>query len=311
MKMLVLLNKYSNNGRGLKKWEVLRPELEKKYAKGNYSVYSNFGGFSERLSTEIRKGERVLVSAGGDGTVHFLLNQIMKIKRNKRKTLVMGAIGLGSSNDFHKPHSGSMYKNGRVPLKLDFENARAHNVGQVDFEDEQGRRQRRYFIINSSLGIIAQANYLFNSKERIIKWLKSRWVMGTIWYAALKTLFRARNVKARIKVGEDSLLTEITSLSVLITPYVSGNFRYDFNVSSQSDFLGVALCERMGVLARLKTIFSLSRSKFTGLPKTRTWEASQVEIYPDSPTPLELDGEVFLASKIKIRLLQGILKVSQ
>ncbi len=309
--MLVLLNKYSNNGRGLKKWEAFRPELEKKYAKGKYSVYSDFGGFSKRLSIEIGKGERELVSAGGDGTIHFLLNQIMQIKKSRRKTLVMGAIGLGSSNDFHKPQSAPMGKNGRVPHKLDFENARAHNVGQVDFEDEQGRRQKRYFIINSSIGIIAQANYLFNSKERIISWLKSRWVMGTIWYAALKTLFRARNVKARIKVGGESLLTEVTSLSVLITPFVSGNFRYDFNVSPQSDYLGVALCEQMGVLARLKTIFFLSRSKFRGLPKTRTWEASQVEIFPDSLTPLELDGEVFLARKIKIRLLQGILKVNQ
>lgn len=309
--MIILLNKYSNNGRGLRRWEKFRPELEAKFFSDDYTLISDFEEFSKRLRWEFNRGERLLVSAGGDGTINFLLNQVMQMKRWERKKVVMGAIGLGSSNDFHKPLSENKYKNGKVPLKLDYENAVQHNVGQVDFEDENGKWQRRYFIINCSIGIIAQANYLFNSKEKVIKWLKSKWVPGTIWYSALKTLFTAKNVLAKIKVGNKSFSSEVTSLSVVINPHISGNLCYDFNISSQSDFLGVALCERMRILTRLKTILSLARSKFLGLPNTRSWKASRIEICPVSPTPLELDGEVFLARKIKIKLLQGILKVSQ
>ena len=200
---------------------------------------------------------------------------------------------------------------GKIPFRLDYKKAVGHNVGQVDFEDENGRWQRKYFVINCSVGIIAQANYLFNSKERVVKWLKSKWVMGTIWYAALKTLFAARNVPAKITVNNETFSTEVTSLSVVINPHVSGNFSYDFNISPQSDFLGVALCERMGIISRLKTIISLTRGKFIGLPKTRAWTASRVEIHPHDPTPLELDGEVRLARKIRIKLLPRVLKVSR
>ncbi len=119
------------------------------------------------------------------------------------------------------------------------------------------------------------------------------------------------NVPAKIKVGGGSYSTDVTSLSVVINPHVSGSFCYDFNLSPQSDSLGVALCERMGTLARLRTIFSLARSKFSGLPKTRSWRTNTIEILPSSPTPLELDGEVYVARRIKIKLLQGVLKVSQ
>jgi diacylglycerol kinase (ATP) len=308
--MLVLLNEHSNNGKGLKKWEEYRPVLEEKYIPRKYTLISDFKNFRKSLSREVKKGERIFVSAGGDGTIHFLLNQIMRIKRSIRKEIVMGAIGLGSSNDFHKPYTAAKTKNGRVPVRLNNEHAVPHNVGQAEFEDANGKWQKKYFVINSSIGIIAQANYLFNSKERVVRWLKSRWVEGTIWYSALKTLFAAPNIPARIKVGKESISTEVTSLSMVINPHVSGSFCYDFNLSPQSDFLGVALCERMGILSRLKTLFSLTRSKFSGLPKTRTWRTNTVEIFPSSPLPLELDGEVYLARRIKIKLLQGVLRIS-
>jgi diacylglycerol kinase family enzyme len=309
--MIVLLNKYSNGGKSVEKWEESKPELESKYFKGNYTLISDFEDFSKRLYNEFHKGERVVIGAGGDGTINFLLNQVMQMKKEERSQLIMGAIGLGSSNDFHKPLSEDRYLSCEVPLKLDSENAADHNVGQVDFEDEKGKWNRKYFIINCSIGIIAKANYLFNSKEKIIKWLKSKWVMGTIWYAALKILFVAKNIPAKVKVGNKKISTEVTSLSVVINPHVSGNFCYDFNINSQSDYLGVGLCERMGILARLKTIISLTRGRFMGLPKTRSWMAREIEIKPDSPTPLELDGEIYLARRIKIKLLQGILKISQ
>lgn len=309
--MIVLLNKYSNDGKGLQKWEKFRPEIEGKYIRDNYTLVSDFKNFKKRLSWEFSRGERLVVAAGGDGTINFLLNEVMKMRREVRNQVVMGAIGLGSSNDFHKPFSDARFLDGKIPFRLDHKKAVDHNVGQVDYEDENGRWQRKYFVINCSVGIIAQANYLFNSKERVVKWLKSKWVAGTIWYAALKTLFAARNVPAEITVGDESYSTEVTSLSVVINPHVSGNFSYDFRISPQSDFLGVALCERMGIVCRMKTIMSLTRGKFIGLPKTRAWTASRVEVHPHSLTPLELDGEVRLARKIRIKLLRRVLKVSR
>jgi diacylglycerol kinase (ATP) len=309
--MLILLNKYSNNGKGLQKWEKFKSEIEEKYIGRHYSLVSDFAGLNDSLRGEFMRGERTFIAAGGDGTINFLLNQIMQMKAGDREQLVMGAIGLGSSNDFHKPFSEDNFISDKVPLKLNHKKAAEHNVGQVDFEDENGDWQRKYFIINCGLGVVAQANYLFNSKDRIVRRLKSKWVMGTIWYAALKTLLAAQNIPARIMIGNEIYKTDVTNLSVIINPHVSGNFCYDFKVSANSDYLGVALCERMGISSRLRTFLSLTRGKFVGLPKTRAWRTSRIEIYPNSSTPLELDGEVYLARSIRIKLLRGVLKVSQ
>jgi len=54
--MLILLNKYSNNGRGLKKWKECRPELEEKYIPRGYTLISDFKKFSKYLRQEVKKG---------------------------------------------------------------------------------------------------------------------------------------------------------------------------------------------------------------------------------------------------------------
>lgn len=307
--MLVSLNRYSNNGRGFRRWQKFKTWFEDEYAGHDYAVITEINNLDQRLGEEFSKGERIFVAAGGDGTVNCLLNIIMQMDEDRRNQLILGAIGLGSSNDFHKPFSDKRIFSGKTPFRLDWRNAVSHNVGRVDFYDENDNRQRKYFIINCSIGIIARANYLFNSNDRIINGFKSKWVQGTIWYAGLRTLFSASNVYSTIKVKDKCFETEVTNLSIVINPHFSGNFRYDFEVSPKSEHFGIALCEKMRIPAGLRTIYSLAKGKFVGLPNTRTWKAKYVEIYPDDLTPLELDGETYLARNIKITLLKGRLKV--
>lgn len=315
--MIILLNKYCNGTGGLEKWKKLKADLEENYLGKDYTIISGFKKFQATCVQEFDRGERLFVAAGGDGTVNFILNQLMALENGLRKELILGAIGLGSSNDFHKPFArngngqSNGSGNGKVPVKLDYKGAKPHNVGLVEYEDLDHKQQRKYFIVNCSVGLVAQANYFFNSENRIVNWLKPKWVEGTIWYAALETLFSAKNVPTEIRVEDERIETELTTFSTFINPNVSGNFRYDFEISPQSDYLGVALCEKMGIPARVRTMFSMTQGKFVGLPKTRVWRAKEIEISPSKPIALEMDGEVSLARHIRIKLLRNALRVCQ
>ena len=306
--MFVLLNGHCNNGRGRRRWEESRCELEAGPLGRDYRLAEDGDDLGDRLRHEFAGGERVFVAAGGDGTVNFLLNAIMNADGVDPQAVILGAIALGSSNDFHKPYAARKRTRAGVYHRLDAMGAFLHNIARVDYEDDAGVRRRKFFIINGSLGIIARGNYLFNSDERVVRWLKPRWVLGTIWYLTFKTLLSTRNTPVRITVGEDVLATGVTTLSVVINPHFTGNLSYDCGDFSRRGEFGIALCEKMGTLERFRTLSSLARGRFSGLPKTRFWKAPAVDLEPDSAAPFEMDGEVVLARNVEIRLLKGAIK---
>lgn len=303
--MFIYLNKYAGGGRAGRRWLDIESELKEYCSDRNYCISSDTANLQNEILKHYRNGERLFVAAGGDGTVNILLNEIMLLNREIQDNIIFGAIGLGSSNDFHKPFSKNSYISGEIPCKLDRQHAIRHNIGKVCYSDENCQEQTQYFSINCSLGIVAHANYLFNGHDRMIKMLKKTVTGGAIWYAGLKSLIKYKNTPCTISFDNTKIDTNLSNLGVLIKPNFSGNFRYDIEVDPQSDYLAVALCEDLKMRGRLNTISSLARGKFRGLPGTHIWQGHSIAIDSKSFMPLEFDGEVVMARDIKIILIKG------
>lgn len=309
MTTIVLLNARANNGGGLRRWESVRAALESSRLGVGSRIVLDPGDLARALRNGSAGGDALVVAAGGDGTVNLVMNEIMSLDAERRRRVILGAVGLGSSNDFHKPHDRARVFDGSVPIRLDAARSFLHNVGEVEFEDGKGGTERRYFVLNCSLGIIAQANAFFNRGDRLLDGLKRRFVPGAIYYAALKTILAAPDVPAEIAVAGETLAAAITNLSVVINPHFSGNLRYDLAVDGRSGTFGVALCEGMGIPRRLRTLASLANGRFRGLPGTKTWLAADVRVSTALPTAFEMDGEVFPARSLRIRLLRETVRV--
>src|SRR5437016_2873987 len=92
---LVVLNPNAHGGRARQLWHrITRP--------AGWTVVDR--DYSGAVSSAVHNGERSFVAAGGDGTVNALLNAIVACEnRPPLEEFTLGAVGLGSSNDFHKP----------------------------------------------------------------------------------------------------------------------------------------------------------------------------------------------------------------
>ena len=297
--MIVLLNAMANGGRARARWQAVRPALEQRWLPRGYQLVTRPEGLADRLR---REGERVVVAAGGDGTMNRLLELVMAMPEEERGRLVLGAIGLGSSNDLHKPlRAGRSVAD--VPVLLDASRPVPRSVGRIDLVDGQGRPARRHFLLNASIGIIAAGNHLFNGGGRLAAELKRRWVGGAIWSAALRAVIGTRDVPGRLEHEGEVIETEITSLSLLLSPCFTGSLCYDLELPRDGDRLGVALCERMGLVARLRTLWALAHGRFTGLPGTRVFRAPSARVTLGRTVPLEVDGEVQPVRELEASIL--------
>jgi diacylglycerol kinase (ATP) len=304
--MLVLLNPAAGGGRALDRWEKIAPRLASRNKFQLHLLDGQTDGI-QVLTDAIRCGETEIVAAGGDGTVNGVLNMLMNPElRDALGRVRFGAIGLGSSNDFHKPATSTMEN---CPCKLDFPHARLRDVGLLTAEIN-GTGVYRYFISNASIGTTADANREFNEPDRLLAELKRVCTPAAILYAALKTIMRHRNVTAMIASSETGTLhVSLSNLGVVKNNHFSGNMRYDAPIRLDNGFFGVHLCHGMNSQDLVHVLLSLSSGRFGGMRKTRSWTSSSLTVRATESVNVEFDGEIINTNVVRFEVLHNALKV--
>ncbi len=307
--MLVLINPHSGGGTAMKKWRGLSSHLLNLSNGTRAYEVQDKDSFPAAIEEAYALGERDFTAAGGDGTVNLTLNTLVNLSsENGHEDIRLGAIGLGSSNDFHKPFCPGRIDNG-IPLKLDFRHATLRDVGRIQF-DNCGYLCERYFLSNASVGVTAEANHLFNNPEFVLRLLKRAHTPSAIVYAALKTILRHRNTVAMLKhLEQGDFTTSVTNLAILKNPHVSGDFRYQTSVPLDDGRFVVHLCHSMSLMELLRLLWALSHNAFEKVGKRRSWQVDGFSIQAPVPFAVEYDGEVIRTTKADFSVLHNFIKV--
>jgi diacylglycerol kinase family enzyme len=316
----VVLNPTANGGLGRVRWKaLLETELAREAGLRDAEVFDGSGkGGLGRLDGWLRErlagGARRIVAAGGDGTVNLALNALLAargaLEPAERAKLALGAVGLGSSNDFQKPFDGS----GRavaagLRCRLDFAAARPHDVGRASVAGG-GVDADLHFLINASIGVTAEANWRFNHAGPFTRALKRRWVDGAILATALRTFAAYRNLDVELALdGASPARLRLTNLGVVKNVHFSGQMRYDTPQACDDGRFGVHVCEDMSRREMLGVLKALNRGRFRGLRKTWSRQAKEVGVRAPEAFSVETDGEVIQAREARFRVLARELRV--
>jgi diacylglycerol kinase (ATP) len=289
---IVLLNTGAGGGTALRKWNRLEPLLRSLL--GDFSILceSGAGAAETALRSRIESGATKLIAAGGDGTVNLVLNTLLEAVPPERvPAMAMGAVGLGSSNDFHKPIRPEQLIAG-VPCRIDFARAVPQDVGVLQYSELGGTRER-YWIINGSAGATAEANYEFNHPRHLLSWLKAHVPAGAIGYAALRAIALCPSREMRLVVDEEvELRTRVKNLGVVKNPNFTDGLRYDSPYEPASGCFHVHLIEHVSPARLLLLLARLRKGRFSGEKGTRSWRARRLRIRGTTSFAVEIDGEV-------------------
>lgn len=278
---LFLYNTRSGRGR----IEERKEEIINTFRIHGYAVEPLLIDFGENPFRERQKLDLVVV-AGGDGTVNYVVNRMMEVGIN----LPIGIIPAGTANDF----AGAIGMD-KDPIKA----ARQIATGEIDRLD-CGRVNDLYFVNILSFGLFTTTSQR-TSDER-----KHRW--GKLAYIAegLKELRRMHRIP--LKIEADGTPLEIGALITLIfNGETAGGFHLARRSSVKDGLFDVLLLEKRHFL---RSCWAMIRFLLGGNPRSvKQLRASKLRLETSAQELTDVDGQRGADFPLEIECLKGALQI--
>lgn len=307
--MNVILNTNAAGGRAEKKWESIKDLIFKKFS--DVKVLSTRENYiiKNQIMNSIKDRDYNFIIAGGDGTVNNFVNCIMEVLNEEGiKNVKIGVAGIGSSNDFCKPFNTKSFVN-NIPCKINFDDIQLRDVGVIKYK--RGLQTlTKFFLLNASIGVTAEANNLFNNPDFILKYLKKYFTKAAILYAAAKTIFTYKNFDAKITF--DSFETYsfwISNLSIIKNPNISGDLSYPGDANYQNGLYDIYLAHSMNKLDLIRLLRLLSNKVFPKSNKIEYCKTSKIKVNAKNDFLIEFDGEIISTNYAEFTILNKYLNI--
>ena len=192
----VIINPESGGGATRDAWPKIASDLAKHFGAFTPLFTSGAGQGIELAADAARKGAKLIIACGGDGTISEVANGIIAAGNDAE----LGILPSGTGGDFRKTlkipsrsvEAVRVLRTGRT---------RAIDVGKVTFRTEDGERESRYFVGVASFGM--SADVISRVKERRAEWLP---VSGPRWLAGRASFGLA--------MAQSSLKTDATRVTI-------------------------------------------------------------------------------------------------
>ena len=253
------------------------------------------GDLSALAASSIDDGHRQIIVAGGDGSIHEVINGMME----SGESVELGVIPIGTGNDFAKASSIPLHWEHATSLLADRMASDAPAI-TIDL----GRCNDRYFANGCGIGFDAQ---VADIAEGI------RWRIGDLVYLAalLKLLHKGiATPEMSVSFGKHDLKGSVTLVSVCNGPWVGGSFHIAPGAFNNDGLLNIVYADPVSRRRVLALLPKLLKGTHIEEPEVRTFATRSCVVTAGEPVTWQLDGEVQTPrTDFEIEVLPGALRL--
>ena len=288
-KTLLIVNPNADLGRAWRGAADLRPIVQEfGGADWTGTVYPTHA--AELARQAALDGYELVISAGGDGTVHEIINGLMQVPAEQRPRL--GIVPLGSGNDF--AFAVGMEKTPAHALRQVFTGtAKRVDVGRM--QDGDGRVE--YF--DNALGVGFDATVTIRSH-------RFTYMRGFLIYliAVLQTIILNHDAPLmRISTDTEEWEEEMLMMVVCNGPREGGGFLVAPGAKPGDGAFHYAGIKRVSRPMMLRLIPEVMNGTHGRFQQVRLGELRRMELDADQPLTIHADGEILAGFGVDIRRL--------
>jgi len=247
------------------------------------------------------QGYDMVIAMGGDGTVHEVINGLMRVPEEKRP--VLGVVPVGSGNDFAHGINASQKSTEALTCALDGE---ASTIDLGLMTDEHGRKE--YF--DNTLGIGFGAVVTIRSHKLPV-------VRGFLMYltAVIQTIILNHNAMAmQIQTDDQKWEQSVIYLVICNGPREGGGFLIAPDAKIDDGLFHYAMITNVSRAMMFRIVPEVMKGTHGRFKQVRMGTCKKFILSADRPLYIHADGEIFTGPgtdlrKVSFEIMPNALKV--
>ena len=292
----LIFNPHADRGRSWELASSLQPILMR-WGGASWSATEYPTHATELAEEAAREGYEIVAALGGDGTVHEVINGLMRIPKEQRPALA--AVPIGSGNDF--------CSNVGIPQEIERAMERVFNgvsrpIDLAEVRDGSGRIE--YW--DNTLGIGFDASVTIHSYQitRLQGFTMYLW-------AVIQTIIRNHDApRMVIQTDEEQFEQEVLMFVACNGPREGGGFHVAPDAIPDDGLLHYAMIQRVSRPMMFRLIPEVMNGTHGRFPAVRMGQFRELHLTSERPVTIHTDGEIFAGfssdvTELHIRVLPG------
>ena len=243
------------------------------------------------IKEALKKGYRNIISVGGDGTLHHVVNGIMTQRYIKTYKIKLGIIPLGTGNDWIKTYSipNSIEKSIAIIKK---NTTILQDIGCITLLN--GKKE--YF---NNLAGIGYDGYVVKN----LRYLKK---VGSLAFllSGLYSLFSYNTKKYSITSKSETIHEQCLMIVFGICKYSGGGLRITKKPNPIDGLLDITIVKNFSILDLLFNLPKLYNGNIVYHKKVVTYKTKEITITNNCESIIEADGEIIGYGSLKVTIFQ-------
>lgn len=242
----------------------------------------------------------LIITAGGDGTLHQVVNGVLKERENEGKLPTIGVIPVGSGNDFVRGAGVKVHPDHILKIFSAF-NPRPIDVGLIEYSLQPSRDSEKgyaYFVNVADIGM---------GPEVVGKVLNSGRPFGSevaYYKSILNTFLTYKPMVVKATADQWTWEGKLRTLAVANGQYYGHGLCIAPDAVMNDRLFSVFICGNVSVFDFIMHTGTLKKGR--NVVKEDVWykTATAVEFSSDHPCPVEADGEILGWLPAKVRMIE-------
>lgn len=292
----LIANPTAGNGNFSKVWKQIKQSLKTHSIEFNFTFTKHSKHEIELVQNAIQKGFRNIITVGGDGTLHNVVNGIMTQRYVNSSKVLVAVIPIGTGNDWIKTYN--IPKNINKAVELIYKK-------QTILQDIGYLKLNNKIVYFNNLAGIGYDGYVVNKTNKLKRFGSISYLLGGI-----AGLFFYKRTTLKIEINKKIIETNCLMTLFGICKFSGGGMQLTDYINKKNGFLNITIAKNLNLIDLLFNIKKLYNGTIIHHKKVEILQTKEIKITPLSINKpfIQADGELIGSGIVKILIIEKALQ---